>query len=397
MRQSQSDPAVSTATSNHQVSELAPAPARETRKALPALTGIRFIAAMQVVFFHYGASFALRHHFPGPLAVCLGNGWTAVTLFFLLSGFILSYTYADNIAGRSKRKRFWQARFARIYPVYLFSLLLSLPFAFRLAENTATVHSFGQAISVLLMVQAWNPLRPSDAQLWNFPAWTLSTEAFFYLFFPFILPLLQKASLRTLQSICAVLVLLIVFGHTMTDLAGVYEAALLLPLPLIRFPEFVLGAAAGILLLRRGAARNAAWLGTISIVLIIALESTVRGKWTSLLVIPFLTLLYSLASDAGIWTRIFSTKALTLLGGASYCIYLLQDPVRMWMHRILDPANRGGGMDEWLSPIVLVVFSVGVFLWWEEPARRWLRGANRSRPRPATAEFPRVAESGETP
>ena len=247
------------------------------------------------------------------------------------------------------------------------------------------------------MVQAWNPLQPSDAQLWNFPAWTLSTEAFFYLLFPFILPALQRASLRTLKSIGVALILLVVFGHTMTSAAGWWQASLFLPLPLIRFPEFVLGAIAGIYFLRGGAVRNAAWVATISIVAIAGVESSIRGIWTSVLVIPFLTLLYSLAADGGIWTRIFSTKALTLLGGASYSVYLLQDPVRMWTHRILHPGGPSDGIDQWLSPVVLVAFSVVVFLWWEEPARRWLRGAFQTKVRPVPAEFPKIAESGETP
>lgn len=370
---------------------------RQSRKALPALTGIRFVAAMQVVFFHYGASFAARHHFPRPVAALLANGWTAVTLFFLLSGLILSYTYTDQIEGKAKRRSFWQARFARIYPVYFLSLLLMLPFAFGRPGSSATVHSGWQALSVVAMVQAWNPFRPDNAQLWNFPAWTLSTEAFFYVLFPFVLPQLQKVSAGVLKALAAGLLLLIVLGHTMTPVSSVYESALHLPLPLIRLPEFLLGATAGILFLRRGPMRGAAWVATISIIAIAGLEMTIEGKWISLAVVPFLTLLYALAADGGLWTRLFSTKSLVLLGGASYSVYLLQDPVRMWAHRILDPANRGNGMDQWISPVLLVAFSIAVFLYWEEPARSWLKaGFRRAMPRPA-AEFPNMAESSETP
>ena len=387
---------MSAATSQYEFSELMPSPRPQPRRALPALTGIRFVAAMQVVFFHFGATFAVQHHFPQPLAICLGNGWTAVTLFFLLSGFILSYTYCGNIEGSSKRKQFWQARFARIYPVYMLSLLASVPFAFGALGNGATVHSPLQVSSVLLMVQAWNPFRPGDAQIWNSPAWTLSTEAFFYLLFPFVLPAVQGAPARVLKVTCMALLLVIVFGHTMI-FSNSHDSGLLLPLPLIRFPEFVLGATAGILFLRCGPVHNAPWVATISIMLIAALESTIRGKWISLLVLPFLTLLYALAADGGIWTRFFSTRALTLLGGASYSIYLLQDPGRQWTHRILNPGNPNGGIDQWLSPIVLVGFSISVFLWWEEPSRRWLRSIFRTglRPKPAT-EFPRVSESRQT-
>jgi peptidoglycan/LPS O-acetylase OafA/YrhL len=64
---------------------------------LPALTGVRFFAAMQVTMFHFGAGFAQRHGAPRIVENLLKNGWTAVTLFFILSGFILSYTYSGQI------------------------------------------------------------------------------------------------------------------------------------------------------------------------------------------------------------------------------------------------------------------------------------------------------------
>lgn len=148
-----------------------------SRKPLPALTGIRFLAAMQVVFFHFGSSFALRHNFPHPLGNFLANGWIAVSLFFILSGFILSYTYTGQIEAPGGKRRFWAARFARIYPVYVMSLILMIPFQSSLP--------IGVASTVVLMVQAWNPTHPELLYAWNLTAWTLSIEAFFYLVFPF--------------------------------------------------------------------------------------------------------------------------------------------------------------------------------------------------------------------
>ncbi len=147
------------------------------RAPLPALTGVRFLAATQVVLYHFGSGFAQRHHLPRPLTNLLTNGWTAVTLFFILSGFILSYTYSGQIAGRGGKLRFWEARFARIYPVYLLALLLSWPFR--------GDPGLGLSMAVLTMVQAWNPFHVNYGGAWNSPAWTLSTEAFFYLLFPF--------------------------------------------------------------------------------------------------------------------------------------------------------------------------------------------------------------------
>src|SRR6201986_260098 len=81
------------------------------RAPLPALTGIRFVAAIQVVLFHFGAGFAQRHGAPRPIANLLTNGWSAVTLFFILSGFILSYTYFGQTDHPGGKERFWEARF----------------------------------------------------------------------------------------------------------------------------------------------------------------------------------------------------------------------------------------------------------------------------------------------
>jgi peptidoglycan/LPS O-acetylase OafA/YrhL len=61
------------------------------RRDLPALTGIRFFAAWYVVLFHALPGLARRYPVPKLLATFLSNGYLAVGLFFLLSGFILTY------------------------------------------------------------------------------------------------------------------------------------------------------------------------------------------------------------------------------------------------------------------------------------------------------------------
>ena len=54
-------------------------------------------------------------------------GFISVSYFILLSGFVLAYNYAERARnGELDRKRFWEARFTRIYPIYFLSLLLSL-------------------------------------------------------------------------------------------------------------------------------------------------------------------------------------------------------------------------------------------------------------------------------
>ena len=93
------------------------------RPRLPAVTSLRFFATFHVALFHMNEMGALTG--PRWLKAFAGIGYVGVSFFFVLSGFILVYTYA----GREIRLHdFWQARFARIYPAYLFSLLISFPF-----------------------------------------------------------------------------------------------------------------------------------------------------------------------------------------------------------------------------------------------------------------------------
>jgi len=82
-----------------------------TRPRLPALTSLRFFAALHVVFFHLLALKILWS--TGWLKQISSIGYVGVSFFFVLSGFILVYTYAGR---ESTAIEFWRARFARIYP-----------------------------------------------------------------------------------------------------------------------------------------------------------------------------------------------------------------------------------------------------------------------------------------
>src|SRR5580700_1009476 len=125
--------------------------ARPERKApLPALTGLRTLLACNIVLFH----FTPPHM--GALYPVINNSYVFVGFFILLSGFVLSYNYADRPQPLNKRD-FWRARFARLYPIYLLSLVLSLGM---LAEEWHA-RSHGQFLTGVvltpLMMQGWSP------------------------------------------------------------------------------------------------------------------------------------------------------------------------------------------------------------------------------------------------
>src|SRR6267378_2521249 len=232
------------------------------RFCLPALTSLRFFAAAHVVIFHFLA----MQIFWGPAwyQKLSSIGYVGVSFFFVLSGFILVYTYA----GRPMiLKEFWRVRFARIYPAYAFSLLVTAPWFF-FAVLTMDIPFFAWAKAhlkltsglVVSLLQAWVP---QAALSWNAVAWSLSVEAFFYLLFPFFLVFLLRRSQPQLFLIAtgSWLATLAFSGSYVlrnpdhlivvdADVLGAFWLNALKFNPLARLPEFLLGMACGFLFLR---------------------------------------------------------------------------------------------------------------------------------------------------
>ncbi len=348
------------------------------RPVLRPLTGIRFFAASYVVMFHTQVDALLYRSGHRWASNFVHNGYLAVPFFFLLSGFILAYTYAGKVANGSGRIDFWDARIARIWPTYVLSLLMSsLP--------GLTTPPLGAAIATLLMVQAWNPWNPDLAQTWNGMAWTLSAEAFFYLLFPWLQLWLDRLRRQALLILLAADLLLGVscniaaHGLDGEPYPGMFR---FIPLPVIHLPEFIGGAAMGTLFLRsEGVVDSGAWT-YVALGLSFAALMLPGGPWTSVALIGFSALIYCLARERTVVARVLSTRLLLFGGGISYAMYLLQQPVRNWVHPWITHDSR----IPWqlaIVPIVLVALSAVVYSYYEGPARRMLRAVlARMRPTP---------------
>lgn len=346
----------------------------ERRPALNALTGVRFFAAFYVVLFHTLPFLKSHFRLNAGVEQFLSNGNLAVAFFYLLSGFILAYTYEGKIASLRDYGRYLRARFARIYPVYLLALFLALPFQLKT--------SFAAKLAVLFMVQAWNPTNPGLAGVWNYPAWSLSVEAFFYIIFPVFLVVLSKWSVRTVQLLLLIFLFVSVLLHTPTMVLGVWNGVthgLRIPLPVLRLPEFLVGVTLGLLFLRSGQRPRfpqSFYLAAASAVVVLSLPI---GSWVSIVMIPTAFMLYRLAFSDGFPARLSSSRPLVVLGGASYAIYLLQYPVRAWTKLLFSYAGPSLALlGSVLTPVLLIALSIAVFRWWEEPLRKLLHPARAS-------------------
>jgi peptidoglycan/LPS O-acetylase OafA/YrhL len=377
---------------------------------LPALTSLRFFAALHVVFFHFLAFKIFTSQ--GWLGQFSSIGYVGVSFFFVLSGFILVYTYAgrDVSAGA-----FWRARFARIYPALAFSLLLTAPFFFYAALKLnvpffawSAAHLKLVTFLVLFLLQAWVPFA---ALAWNPVAWSLSDESFFYLLFPFLkkrLLNLSVARLLILGLACWALSLGISWTYVLrnpdhlqimdADALNAFWMNVVKFHPLARLPEFLLGMACGAVFLKSRKEAKPESDAKLALLLVTAglLTAATVPHYsaqipypvlhTSLLAPAFAAIIYGFALRPA-WGAPLAWKPLVFLGDASYSLYLLHSFFLgpFFFTQTGMPRHRGLS---WYFLFFVIILGISglVYRFVEEPLRRKLRGRQSLSAFPATGE-----------
>jgi len=205
---------------------------------LDTLTSLRFFAAAMIVIGHGFPYFqvpSFAQQFP------LGQG---VSFFFVLSGFVLSYAYPKFSTLKDVLRFLW-ARFARIWPAHIASLLLMLCIVPSVLWYVSPSHPYWYSIANLLMVHSWIPFRESYLGL-NGVSWSISTEFFFYLCFPFLVYQWQKTWPVKIVLVVSLLICIILMSNIFqlppsSSYSGVGIHALIYVSPISRLFEFTLG------------------------------------------------------------------------------------------------------------------------------------------------------------
>lgn len=353
---------------------------------LGALTGLRFFAAFSVVVYHFAMP-ALKN-WPVPLVHLAGSGYTAVSLFFLLSGFILSYSYLDRQGSmRGTRRAFYVSRFARIFPAYFLAFVLAAPtnilWSLKIQSlQVATMKLATNALVVLTFLQSWTPW---TAWAWNFPAWSVSVEAFFYFTFPWIAPRLTRLRPRAcfaaacglwLLSLLAPSLLYLLHGTAGAPGLGDRMQMVVEFNPLLRLPEFTIGILLG-RLYRMGcdfgrASAAVSYLSVAALLAVLAFCPAIPHPLLAngLLVPLFACLLISLARNEGSLAWLLSQPVIMTLGEASFGIYILQIPVAYLLR--LPPPYTSLPMFG-IYVLVLIVVSLLSWRFVETPLRGRIR------------------------
>lgn len=349
---------------------------------LDQLTFTRYIAALTVVFFHFGQqAFPATHAWWHPVVTA---GPIAVSYFFVLSGFIMAVAYyqPNNQGQRLNKAKYWLARFARIYPVYLLALVLMI------LANLKTDGRDPLAISLSLsMLQAWIP---GYAMVLNSPGWSLSVEALFYLSFPLLLYFVRSKGIKALIILTLGLWLSTQLLQIILHNSSSYEAKGILHQfiyyhPFMHLSTFMLGLVVGVAFCNgRFNTFDQPWNGlaistlTLAVILLLAYETSFEQylglliDYNNGLIAPiFLAILVLLAINSGWTKRFMSLPFLVLLGEASYSLYILQRPAYGIYDRLLGHwLPLDANLHYYLFAILLTVASVLSFKYMETPLRR---------------------------
>lgn len=313
---------------------------------LPALTGLRFFAALHVVVFHFG--FGWMELAPGWMQAISQCGYASVGLFFVLSGFVLSYNYLGPEERMAVEPRtFWSARIARIYPVYVLALVLLAPhvMAGSLAANSPAMAAAKLAVgggSALLLVHTW---LPPATLYWNPPGWSVAVEAFFYAVFPALAVRVGRwARARLLWALAGLWALGLLPSLLYLALEPDGEPASILSRgvwltvlkfnPVLRLPEFLMGVVLGRLFLQEGTARGRTGALLAPVAALLTVGAFASSAWlpfpllhNALLAPVYALLVYGLARGGGALGWLLSRPLLVRLGEASYALYILHHPV----------------------------------------------------------------------
>jgi peptidoglycan/LPS O-acetylase OafA/YrhL len=351
---------------------------------LDALTGLRSFAAVNIVLFHFS-----NPDWFGPLAPVINAGYASVSFFILLSGFVLGYNYnARARAGELETKRFYEARFTRLYPIYLLSLILAfklLPIEW--GSHTHPMFWTGVVLSPLLL-QGWIP---EIATFLNTPAWTMSSEAFYYVLFPWMARWkkpertsvhLAKMGIVWLLGLVPGTLYLIYNPDGLTHIDrfsyGKWLQALkYTPIPhLASFIFGVLLAELDEVVPRMGMRRLVVGLfGFVSTFII--LTQAHRLPYALLhdgFFMPFFGCIVIGLAGINPLSKLFGLAPLVFVGEASYCLYLLH--FNLWnMIHDSHVLNRLGlaRFDPWISYVLLIGLALLALHFIEKPAQRILR------------------------
>lgn len=338
------------------------------RPQLDGLTAARGIAAWLVVLFHIRSGMPWL---PAEALQVIHKGYLAVDFFFILSGFVIWLSASGEFMSRglASSPAFLRRRLARIYPLYMVMLALTVAFvaALHFTGRSTAGYPWGELPLHILMLQNWG-FTPDLS--WNHPAWSISTEFAAYLLFPLLVMLFAPIARAPRWAIAgAIACLIAVLAMSMQALGYSNLGGHIVRTGLARcIAEFAMGCLLCALWQRGvdGLSRCIALIAFLGGGLCWA-----GGIASELIAFPLITtaLIYLIADHSQHGGRI--TRPLVYLGEISYATYLAHFMLFIWF-KIAFVQNAANIAPHLIALYMLLTLAASVILYHgvEKPGRR---------------------------
>lgn len=233
------------------------------------------------MFFYHILVFA---PLPGPITSVFAQGYLGVTFFFVLSGFVLTWSARPAL----RTSTFYWRRFARIYPAHFVALLLAIPVFYTIGAipDGSFLKPFDPAILSLsfVVIQGWW-LAPIILFSGNPAAWTLTCEAFFYALHPWVSrPLIRLGAVTAVLAGLAIVIVAFGYRGLATAMPEMWFSTL--PLPIVRVSEFLLGMALAWAMRSGWRPKVPVWAGVGALAAVV-LALAIAGAFPGVLVAKF--------------------------------------------------------------------------------------------------------------
>jgi peptidoglycan/LPS O-acetylase OafA/YrhL len=307
------------------------------RKEIRPLTGFRGVAALIISTYHFMLAAT------GNPPLVLNGGYLAVDAFFVLSGYVLAYNYADvfRIANdRAVYADFLFKRFARLYPAYI--VLMAL-YTLKLALKPGGLDGLTgwDAICNVLMLTGWGLHATPIIGL----SWSVSAELFCYAAFPLILLLVRQRPVPPFLSVALMAVLILAIARAGGGIEGPLDVVSYVTVfPLLRA---VAGFTLGVVLCGVGSRIRRLPEPTINLYMLLSIGALVAAavfdRSDLVTYAAVVCTVFWVAQDSALSGILFGNRAIYRLGEVSYSVYLIHPLVFSALLRVSDKLQAMAG------------------------------------------------------
>lgn len=333
---------------------------------------LRLLASCAIVVVHFRSNLLAFSSTPRPIFAMLGGLSVCVDLFFVISGFVISWVYRDSLRSKAGYRTFLIKRIARLGPLHWATLLFFVVVGLLAAVTgvqlaRAVKYDWACVLPNALLLHAWNIC---SGPSFNTVSWSISAEVTMYALYPL---LFIAVSRRPLMFAVAVTVLLIALETSSVSpfwIERTFEFGVIRALP-----AFCIGILAFRYRNTLGRIAGARYWLIVAIILFLVAMATGLPKAVLVLVAYAIGALGVAADMRGAVSGL--VRRLAPGGRLTYSIYMLHPIVQSLFIMLIGRKVlhlSGWAISLWtlLAFLVTGAFAYLSLIWFEEPARRWL-------------------------